>query len=72
MLGRVANGIFWMYRYLERAENMARMIDAHHRLSLLPRPPEVVAFGPQRLVRVGPKLERHPLDLDILPPHRLL
>jgi hypothetical protein len=26
----------------------------------------VVAFGPQRRVRFGRKLERHPLDLDIL------
>ena len=28
MLGRTANGIFWMSRYIERAENMARLIDA--------------------------------------------
>lgn len=34
MLGRVANGIFWMYRYLERAENTARLLDAGHRMSL--------------------------------------
>jgi len=34
MLGRVANGIFWMYRYLERAENTARLLAAGHRMSL--------------------------------------
>ncbi len=34
MLGRVANGIFWMYRYLERAENIARLLAAGHRMSL--------------------------------------
>jgi len=34
MLGRVANGIFWMYRYLERAENTARLLEAGHRMTL--------------------------------------
>ncbi len=34
MLGRVANGIFWMYRYLERAENTARLLEAGQRMTL--------------------------------------
>ncbi len=34
MLGRVAGGIFWMYRYLERAENTARLLAAGHRMTL--------------------------------------
>lgn len=34
MLGRTANGIFWMYRYLERAENTARLLEAGHRMAL--------------------------------------
>ena len=34
MLGRVANNLFWMARYLERLENNARLIDAIFRLSL--------------------------------------
>lgn len=34
MLGRSANGIFWMCRYLERAENTARLLDAGFRLAL--------------------------------------
>jgi uncharacterized alpha-E superfamily protein len=34
MLGKTAGGLFWMFRYLERAENMARMIDAGLRISL--------------------------------------
>ncbi|QZH75568.1 MAG: alpha-E domain-containing protein [Erythrobacter sp.] len=37
MLGRVANGIFWMYRYLERAENTARLLEAGHRMTLTRR-----------------------------------
>ena len=31
MLGKTANGIFWMYRLLERAENTARLIETGQR-----------------------------------------
>ena len=31
MLGKTANGLFWMYRYLERAENTARLIETGQR-----------------------------------------
>ena len=34
MLGRSANGIFWMFRYLERAENYARLLDTGFRMAL--------------------------------------
>lgn len=34
MLGRTANGTFWMARYLERAENTARLIEAGFRMAL--------------------------------------
>jgi uncharacterized alpha-E superfamily protein len=34
MLGRTAYGIFWMFRYLERAENTARLIEAGFRMAL--------------------------------------
>ena len=34
LLGRVANGLYWMNRYIERAENMARLVDAGLRMAL--------------------------------------
>ncbi|MCT4557149.1 MAG: alpha-E domain-containing protein [Pelagimonas sp.] len=34
MLGKTANGLYWMYRYLERAENAARMIETGQRIAL--------------------------------------
>lgn len=34
LLGRTANGLFWMHRYIERAENMARIVDAGLRMAL--------------------------------------
>lgn len=36
MLGRTANDLFWMARYMERAENMARLLEVGYRLALLP------------------------------------
>lgn len=34
MLGKTAGGLFWLFRYMERSENTARMIDAGLRISL--------------------------------------
>jgi uncharacterized alpha-E superfamily protein len=34
MLGRSANGIYWMTRYLERAENTGRLLDVGFRMAL--------------------------------------
>jgi uncharacterized alpha-E superfamily protein len=34
MLGKTANGLFWMYRYMERAENTARLIETGQRIAL--------------------------------------
>ncbi len=34
MLGRTAAGLFWMARYLERSENMARLVEAGFRMAL--------------------------------------
>ncbi|PZO74596.1 MAG: hypothetical protein DI629_18095 [Mesorhizobium amorphae] len=34
LLGRTAAGLFWMNRYIERTENMARLIDAGLRMAL--------------------------------------
>ncbi|GAA4113972.1 alpha-E domain-containing protein [Aminobacter aganoensis] len=34
LLGRTANGLYWMNRYIERTENMARLIDAGLRIAL--------------------------------------
>ena len=36
MLSRTADHLYWMSRYTERAESLARLVDAHYRMSLLP------------------------------------
>ncbi|WP_271411906.1 alpha-E domain-containing protein [Pseudomonas sp. Q1-7] len=37
MLSRTASELYWMSRYLERAENLARMLDVSYSLSLMPQ-----------------------------------
>jgi uncharacterized alpha-E superfamily protein len=34
MLGKTAGGLYWMFRYLERSENTARLVDAGFRIAL--------------------------------------
>ena len=34
LLGRTANGLYWINRYIERTENMARLLDAGLRMAL--------------------------------------
>ncbi len=36
MLGRTANNVYWMARYVERAENMARLLATTYNMSLMP------------------------------------
>ncbi|MEO5700143.1 MAG: alpha-E domain-containing protein [Casimicrobiaceae bacterium] len=40
MLSRAASNLYWMSRYVERAENTARILDVAYRMSLLPSEPD--------------------------------
>ena len=40
MLSRTANELYWMARHIERAENIARLLDVTYRTSLLPYQPQ--------------------------------
>ena len=45
MLSRTADHLFWMARYMERAENTARMIDVNYQTSLLPQSADAAERG---------------------------
>jgi uncharacterized alpha-E superfamily protein len=45
MLSRTADHLYWMARYIERAENLARMLEVNYRMSLLPQSAEIVEQG---------------------------
>ncbi|MGA8226392.1 MAG: alpha-E domain-containing protein, partial [Xanthobacteraceae bacterium] len=36
MLSRTADNLYWLARYVERAEYLARILEATHRLTTLP------------------------------------
>ena len=40
MLSRTADHLFWMSRYIERAENLARLLDVTYQMSLVPQSEE--------------------------------
>lgn len=40
MLGKTAGGLFWMFRFLERSENTARLVEAGFRIALTSTAPE--------------------------------
>jgi uncharacterized alpha-E superfamily protein len=50
MLSRVADNLFWMARYLERTENLARLVDAN--ASLMLDLPQRLSPGWQPLVKI--------------------
>jgi len=65
MLSRTADHLYWMSRYIERAESLARLVDAHYRMSLLPHSPENLAQSLSATMTAlqmeAAYKERHPL-----------
>jgi uncharacterized alpha-E superfamily protein len=45
MLSRTADHLFWMARYMERAENTARMLDVNYQTSMLPQSADRAELG---------------------------
>jgi len=64
MLSRTADHLFWMARYMERAENTARMLDVNYQTSLLPQSADMTEQGWRGLLSIseltGPYSQRHP------------
>ena len=53
MLSRTADHLFWMARYMERAENTARMLDVNYQASLLPQSTEAAENGWRGLLGIS-------------------
>jgi len=64
MLSRTADHLFWMARYIERAENSARMLDVTSSMSLLPQSAEESERGWRAVLGIselqGPYDARYP------------
>ncbi|MFO1394872.1 MAG: alpha-E domain-containing protein [Steroidobacteraceae bacterium] len=50
MLSRTADHVYWLGRYAERAENLARTLDVQYRLSLLPQAVRTDSAGWSRML----------------------
>ena len=53
MLSRTADHLFWMARYMERAENTARMLDVNYQTALLPQSKAVAELGWRGLISIS-------------------
>ncbi len=53
MLSRTADHLFWMARYMERAENTARMLDVNYQTGLLPQSADMAEQGWQGLLSIS-------------------
>ncbi len=53
MLSRTADHLFWMARYIERAENTARMIDVNMQTALMPQSGEATRKGWRALLGIS-------------------
>ncbi len=63
MLSRTADHLFWMARYMERAENTARMLDVNYQTALLPQSAHMSEQGWSGLLSIseltGPFSKKH-------------
>jgi uncharacterized alpha-E superfamily protein len=53
MLSRTADHLFWMARYMERAENTARMLNVNYETSLLPQSADMSEQGWRGLLSIS-------------------
>lgn len=53
MLSRTADHLFWMSRYMERAENTARMLNVNYETSLLPQSASMAEQGWRGLLSIS-------------------
>ncbi|MBC7957573.1 MAG: alpha-E domain-containing protein [Cytophagales bacterium] len=53
MLSRTADHLFWMARYMERAENTARMLDVNYQTALLPQSADAAENGWRGLLSIS-------------------
>jgi len=53
MLSRTADHLFWMARYMERAENTARMLDVNYQMSMLPQSAQEAEQGWRALLGIS-------------------
>jgi uncharacterized alpha-E superfamily protein len=72
MLSRTADHVYWLGRYAERAENMARTLDVQYRLSLLPHEAGADDLGWRQMLRTLGLEEAYAARHDALAVHKVI
>ena len=72
MLSRTADHLFSLYRYTERAENTARMLDVGYQSSFLPQSPYLVHLGWQGLLSISELLPAYQQTHGEITPVRVM
>ncbi|KAF0811867.1 hypothetical protein IGB42_03677 [Andreprevotia sp. IGB-42] len=72
MLSRTADHLYWMSRYLERAENLARLLDVSFSLALLPQSKNGARSEISAPLVITEMLEEYNRKHDELTPEKLL
>ena len=72
MLSRTADHLFWMARYIERAENTARMLDVNMSTSLLPQSAEEAERGWRAMLGISELQEAFDAKYPLLSPRDVL
>lgn len=72
MLSRTADHLFWMARYTERAENIARMLDVHLQTGMLPQADEDVEQGWRALLGISELQEAYDKRHKTLTPQNVI
>jgi uncharacterized alpha-E superfamily protein len=72
MLSRTADHLFWMARYIERAENTARMLDVNVATSLLPMSREAAERGWRAMLGISELQPAFDARFTELTPHDVL
>jgi len=72
MLSRTADHLFWMARYIERAENTARMLDVNMSTSLLPQSAAEAERGWRAMLGISELQEAFDAKYPLLTAHDVL
>ena len=72
MLSRTADHLFWMARYTERAENIARMLDVHLQTGMVPQADEDVEQGWRALLGISELQEAYDKRHKTLTPQNVI
>ena len=72
MLSRTADNLFWMCRYIERAENTARMLDVNLQMSLLPQDAQTREGSWNAVLRISELQGLYRAKHDVISPYDVL